>query len=196
MTFEEFTAIVEKQPDGVILLEGRRSIPDADARMATNLARRLAQRYPRLKFRSGNATGTDDAFSAGVAQVDASRLQVIAPYPSHRTGFRYPNATYDSPKTLTEVQEAAAIYKTVEASPYTQRLIEMRGGHGPLGAKANYLIRDTMKVLGHSIKFPRPICALFFIDQNDSMAGGTGHTIRVCQQEGVRYAFQDSWQLW
>ncbi len=34
------------------------------------------------------------------------------------------------------------------------------------------------------------------MDLDDPMAGGTGHTIRVCAQEGVPSAFQDSWQNW
>jgi hypothetical protein len=53
-----------------------------------------------------------------------------------------------------------------------------------------------MKVIGHCDAFPKPICALFYVDLEDPLAGGTGHTIRVCQQEGVPYAFQDSWTLW
>ena len=196
MTFAEFTALVEQHPDGVILLEGRRTIPVEEARLATGLAQCLAMRFRHLRFRSGNAEGSDQAFSEGVARVDARRLQVIAPYPSHRKAFRYPDATYDSPETLSQVQEAQAVYLTVQATPHSKRMIDQREEKGPLGAKAAYLIRDTMKVLGHSAAFPKPICALFFVELADPMAGGTGHTIRVCQQEGVPYAFQDSWRLW
>lgn len=43
-----------------------------------------------------------------------------------------------------------------------------------------------MKVVGHSDEFPKPLCALFYVDPDDPMAGGTGHTIRVCRQEGAR----------
>ena len=42
-----------------------------------------------------------------------------------------------------------------------------------------------MKVTGHSEQFPKPICGLFYVDLEDPMAGGTGHTIRVCRQERV-----------
>lgn len=28
------------------------------------------------------------------------------------------------------------------------------------------------------------------------MEGGTGHTIRVCQQKQVPFVFQDAWQGW
>lgn len=196
MTLADFTKLVLKQPDGVILLEGRRAIPAGDYKSATLLARNLALRFPRLRFRSGNAKGSDQAFSEGVAQVDTSRLQVVAPYASHRKGFRYTAATYDSPESLSKVQEDQIAFKTISATPKNRRLIDKRAAKGPLAAKAAYLIRDTMKVIGHSKNFTQPICALFYVDLDDPMAGGTGHTIRVSKQEGVPVAFQDSWKSW
>jgi len=196
MTLSEFTTIVQSQPDGVVLLEGRRAIPASDYMNATRLARSLALRFPRLRFRSGNAEGSDQAFSEGVAQVDASRLQVVAPYASHRKSVRYTDAIYDSPNSLSRVQEDELAYKTIKATPKNRGLIDKRATKGPLAAKAAYLIRDTMKVTGHSEDFTKPICALFYVDIDDPMAGGTGHTIRVCKQEGVLVAFQDSWIGW
>jgi hypothetical protein len=53
-----------------------------------------------------------------------------------------------------------------------------------------------MKVVGHSATFARPICGLFYVDLDDPLAGGTGHTIRVCQQEGVAVVVQDAWASW
>jgi len=196
MTLSEFRSIVEACPEGVVLLEGRRSIPDHEAALATITARMLAERYPKLRFRSGNAEGADQAFSEGVAQVAPWRLQVFAPYPGHRKSIRYADAVYDSPATLSSVQEDEVAGKTAKASPKNKGLIEKRDKKGALAAKAAYLIRDTMKVTGHSEMFPKPVCALFHVDLNDPLAGGTGHTIRVCQQEGVPIAFQDSWQQW
>lgn len=40
-------------------------------------------------------------------------------------------------------------------------------------AKAAYLIRDTMKVVGHSDAFTKPICALFYVDLENPMEGRT-----------------------
>lgn len=196
MTFSEFSALLETQPDGVVLLEGRRTIPDCDARLAVELAGMLARRFPRARFRSGNADGSDQAFSEGVARVDASRLQIVAPYASHRKSARYPDAIYDSPETLSGVHADEIAYKTAAASPKNERLIARRDREGASGAKAAYLIRDTMKVTGHSEEFSKPVCALFYVDLNNPMEGGTGHTIRVCRQEGVPHAFQDSWRAW
>lgn len=196
MTLSEFTAIVEASPEAVVLLEGRRSIPDHDAALATALARTLALRFPHLRFRSGNAEGADHAFSEGVAQIAPWRLQVVAPYASHRKSKRHAEAVYDSPETLGVVQEDEVASKTKMASPQNAGLIEKRAKKGALAAKAAYLIRDTMKVTGHSDLFPKPVCALFYVDLGAPLAGGTGHTIRVCEQEGVPFVYQDSWQSW
>jgi len=196
MTFVDFISLIEARPNGVVLLEGRRAIPEDDARRATELAIHLATELRSLRFRSGNAQGADHAFSKGVARVDAGRLQVIAPYATHRKGSRHEGAVYDSPESLTRFQQDDVAYKTAEATPSNRGLIEQRSRKGPLGAKAAYLIRDTMKVTGYSADFQKPICALFYVDPREPMAGGTGHTIRVCQSEGVPYAFQDSWRAW
>jgi len=196
MTFNELEFLVGQHPDGVILLEGRRSIPSVDVIQAKKLAMFLAHRFPQLRFRSGNAEGSDQAFSEGVAAVDPSRLQIVAPYKNHRKAHRYAEALYDSPETMNQTQEEALAFKTIKATPKNKGLIEKRAGKGALAAKAAYLIRDTMKVVGHSEQFPKPILALFYVDLSNPEDGGTGHTIRVCRQEGVPYAFQDVWQNW
>jgi len=196
MTFDEFSKLVGETPDGVVLLEGRRAISALEAARARALARHLAISFPRLMFRSGNAEGADQSFTEGIAAIDPSRLQIIAPYAGHRQKDRYAGATYDSPQSLTQVQEAEIVGKTALATPKNVRLLEKRGEKGPLGAKADYLIRDTMKVVGCGERFPKPVFALFYVDLDDPSAGGTGHTIRVCQQEGVPYVFQDAWRQW
>jgi hypothetical protein len=196
MTLAEFTAIIEAAPGAVVLLEGRRAIPDHEAALATHTASMLVKQFPALRFRSGNAEGADQAFSEGIAQVAPWRLQIVAPYAGHRKSARYSQAVYDSPESLSSVQEDVVAYKTAMASPKNKGLIGKRDKKGALAAKATYLIRDTMKVTGHSELFPKPACALFYVDLNNPFAGGTGHTIRVCQQEGVPFAFQDSWQQW
>jgi hypothetical protein len=196
MNLADFRLLVSSSQRPVVLLEGRRLIPAADARAARQFAARLAREFPRLLFRSGNAEGSDEAFSAGVAGVDASRLQVVAPYPAHRKKVRYDDATYESPAALSKVQEEALVASTIAATPRNKALIDRRTAPGRLAAKAAYLIRDTMKVIGHSDNFPRPICALFYVDPTDPGAGGTGHTIRVCRQQSVPFAFQDAWARW
>jgi hypothetical protein len=195
MTIQEFRNLAVGDPPAV-LLEGRRAISDLDASLARGFANRLAREFVSLRFRSGNAEGSDEAFSAGVAEVDASRLQVIAPYASHRKKVRYADALYSSPESLSTVQEAAITEATVAATPRNANVVYKRTGSPKLAAKAAYLIRDTMKVVGHSEEFGPPVCGLFYVDLSDPEAGGTGHTIRVCRQHGIPVAFQDSWMHW
>lgn len=196
MTFPEFQKIVEERPDGVVLLEGRRGIPASAGLQARELGRLLALRFPCLRFRSGNADGADRYFSEGVAGVDPGRLQIILPYAGHRQGSRYPDARYESPDSLPVLREDEVASTTIGASPGIKRLVDYRKVKGPMAAKAAYLMRDTMKVIGGAELADRPVCGLFYIDPADPMAGGTGHTIRVCRQEGVPVAFQDAWASW
>lgn len=196
MTYQQFKGLAKTHPTGVVLLEGRRVISAREARQATALATHLAEQFPHLLFRSGNALGSDHAFSEGIAAVDPARLQIVAPYPSHRKNARYTHAVYDSPESLTPGLKAEIAAKTIAASPHNSGLIRSLDKSGPLAAKAAYLLRDTMKVTGHSPDFPKPICALFYIHPDDPEAGGTGHTIRVCRQQNVPHAFQNSWHHW
>ncbi len=196
MKIQDFQKMVSGSPNAVVLLEGRRGISEADAMAARDFGEFLARRFPALRFRSGNAEGADQAFSDGVARVDARRLQVVAPYASHRKKNRNPASVYSSPDDLSPEQVEEVIKKTAAASPKVERLLSRWKDGGALAAKATYLLRDSMKVLGHSEEFPKPVCGIFFIDLSDPMAGGTGHTIRVCQQESVPVAFQNEWLGW
>lgn len=196
MKIQDFEQLVNGSPNGVVLLEGRRGISEAEAFPARNFGELLARRFPALRFRSGNAEGADQAFADGVARVDARRLQIVAPYASHRRKSRNPAVIYSSPDDMSPAQAEEAIRRTAAASPKVGRLLERWKDGGALAAKATYLLRDTMKVLGHSEEFPKPVCGIFFIDPSDPMAGGTGHTIRVCQQESVPVVFQNDWLGW
>jgi hypothetical protein len=196
MKIQDFQKIVSVSPSAVILLEGRRGISEAEALAARDFGEFLARRFPALRFRSGNAEGADQAFSDGVAKVDARRLQIVAPYASHRKKNRNPAVVYSSPDDLSPEQVEEFIKKTAAASPKIGRLLNRWKDGGALAVKATYLLRDSMKVIGHSEEFPKPICGIFFTDPSDPMAGGTGHTIRVCQQESVPVLFQTDWLKW
>ena len=196
ITLETLSALINATDSPVILLEGRRSIPAEEYEKASAVANFLAPRFPKARFRSGNATGSDEAFSKGVAAVDAARLQVVAPYRNHRKNARFEGATYQYPDTLSPIQVEQIVAKTVLASPKSSSLMGQLGKTGRLAAKADYLLRDTLKVVGFSEEFPKITAALFYVDQDSPMDGGTGHTIRVCQKEGIAVAFQNEWVQW
>ena len=193
-SLDDFRKLVAANPGGVVLLEGKRAIPPEWAARAKATGAFLAKTFPKLRFRSGNALGADEAFSQGVASVDATRLHIIAPYRAHRKSQRIAGAIYDAPDAYTPAQEAEIIRKTIAASPHRESFFSIR--HTSAGIGANYLIRDTMKVVGHSEKFPPAMCGLFYVNPATPLSGGTGHTIRACINERIPALSQAVWGDW
>lgn len=196
MNFKDFTDLISDAADPVILIEGRRAISPEMAESARKVAAFLAIRFPHLRFRSGNANGADEAFAAGVLEASPERLQVVAPYASHRKKQRHSLALYDSPESLSPEALADIKTKTIAATPGNKGLVGCYQRGGKLGSQAACLIRDTMKVAGISGRLDPPTAALFCIDPANPEAGGTGHTIRVCRNAGVPVVFQDCWASW
>jgi len=196
MNIAEFECLVNTTSSPVVLLEGKRDIPSSYYEKAVRVAAMLATRFPKLRFRSGNAEGADQAFSEGVESVDPTRLQIIVPYKNHRLNKRIPGATYDSPESLSDETRQKLIAQTVEVSPKYRIMMEMRSAVEKLNWKSVYLIRDTMKVIGHSDTFPAPVVALFYVNLKDVNSGGTGHTIRVCRINNIPTVFQNEWEKW
>jgi hypothetical protein len=203
MNFEDFTTLISNATEPVILVEGRRSIPGKSAWSARRVTALLARRFPSLRFRSGNATGADEAFAAGVIATAPERLEIIAPYASHRKRDRHPLVRYDSPESLDPDALADLQALTATATPDNRGLMKCYGRGGRTGAQAACLIRDTMKVTGmvesarcgrHAL--PPPVAALFWIDPAHPEAGGSGHTIRACRLTGVPVVFQNHWETW
>ena len=196
MTFKEFSTLISDSSDPVILIEGRRAISPEVAESARKVAAFLAGVFPLLKFRSGNANGADEAFTAGVLEVSPERLQVVAPYASHRKKQRHPLALYDSPESLSLESLEKIKTMSIAATPGNKGLVGCYQRGGKLGSQAACLIRDTMKIAGIPGRLGPPTAALFCIDPAHPEAGGTGHTIRVCRNAGVPVVFQDCWASW
>lgn len=55
--------------------------------------------------------------------------------------------------------------------------------------KASYLIRDTAKVIGTST-IPKASFALFYDNVENPKQGGTGHTMKVCEENDVPFVDQ------
>jgi hypothetical protein len=83
------------------------------------------------------------------------------------------------------------------ASPENHRLFDLylRGQSGnPAYAKAQYLVRDALKVLGSPARQLAPATvALFFINNIGPTSGGTAHTIRLCERQEVPVFTQRDW---
>ena len=83
MTFDEFIKQYDFE-NSIVLLEGKRNVPDEDRGKLIELAKLLVAKTSKMIFRSGNAEGSDQLFSDPISLVDNKRLQVITPYSGHR----------------------------------------------------------------------------------------------------------------
>ncbi len=197
--YDQFKSLMENNLRPVILLEGTREVPLGDISKLITFARRLAIMYPHAIFRSGNAKGSDEAFAEGVRSVAPDRLELMLPVAGHRKKIQPLDYTerrvgLDQVSRFSE-NEAATL--TSKASPIYEELMAKRHQISKLRAKANYLIRDTTKVTGLPEAGYAPAdFGIFYANLADPMKGGTGHTIRVCQERGVPVAYQDSWLGW
>jgi len=200
-TLSGFEDLVSGCDRPVVLGEGRRELPAGEAEKIRDFARRLALRFPSIILRTGNAPGTDDAFASGFSSVDPARVEYILPTASHRRGYRDKRGRSVSLSEVGEGGRGLLARATVAASPGLERVIGPRDSIPRLGAKANYLLRDTLKVAGMA-ELPGqppllpPVAALFWADPSDPMTGGTGHTIRVCLDHGIPTALQSHWLTW
>lgn len=61
--------------------------------------------------------------------------------------------------------------------------------------KAAYIIRDTIKVIG-TRHIPPATFGIFYDDLTKPMTGGTGHTMKVCEQNKIPYINQTIWFDW
>lgn len=196
MNFNKFSEIIQNAPQPVVLLEGMRALPDRDREKLVTLSSLVAEKFPLARFRTGNAAGTDEAFAMGVAAVDATRLEYILPYAGHRKQSLAEGAVTLSLKDVPEV-EAEAVESSLQSSPGYKSLLEKRKVVPKLRAKANYILRDTVKVIGAPEQgFAPATIGLFFANPDDPMIGGTDHTIRVCREHDVPAVLQPDWLYW
>lgn len=194
MTLETFIGQFDK-PGCVVLLEGKRHVAEADREKLVTLGRSLAERTKHMIFRSGNAKGADEYFSRGVVSVDAECLQVVSPYKDHRKAYNQAGTIY-SLDDIDLAEEPELIYESRQ-NKKTLKLIDryVSGDRDPYAMKSAYIIRDTVKVLG-SKEISRASAGIFYDDLQRPMAGGTGHTMKVCQRAGVLTLDQTVWFGW
>jgi hypothetical protein len=194
----EFHKLVSSAPHPVILLEGTRSLPAGRKTIAViHFAEWLARRYPNALLRTGNAKGADDAFAQGVKLVDPSRLQYVLPYSGHRAAEIVSVSLTLSMDELGIGLTRKIVEQTIAASPKAASFFDRDEAALPpkIRAQAKYLLRDTLKVIGNKT-LGSATAGLFYVNTEDPMKGGTGHTIRVCDCFSVPVAFQSEWLTW
>jgi len=194
MTLTEFIQQFD-QPDSIILLEGKRDVLEVDKKKLTALGTLLTSKTKHIVFRSGNASGSDQLFSEGVAAVDHKRLQVITPYSGHR---KKTNQAYET-ISLSDINIAAeteVVFQS-KSNKKTEKLIDqfVSGDKNKYTIKAAYIIRDTIKAIGTD-KIKPATFGLFYDNLSNPMSGGTGHTMNVCKENNIPIADQRTWFKW
>ena len=196
--FQSLNAFLEifDKPGSIVLLEGKRKVLTEDEDKLLILGTLLAQKSKFMNFRSGNASGADELFSRGVAEVDPSRLEVIKPYASHRKAALPGSKSY-SMDDVNLAAEPEVVYHSRQhhqmAALVDKYLMQVRNR---LTMKAAYILRDTVKVSGTRSGISPATVALFYDDLSNPMQGGTGHTITVCKNLHVPYCNQQVWMQW
>ena len=194
MTLKDFITQFEKE-NSIVLLEGKRNVLDADKEKLVLLGKLLASNTSKMIFRSGNADGADYYFSTGVSAVDNSRLQVITPYTGHR---QKSNQAYEtiSLDEINIVADTEVVYQS-KSNKKTEKLIDryISGSRDRYSMKAAYIIRDTIKAIGTKEIKPATF-GIFYDDLDKPKEGGTGHTMKVCEQNNIPIIDQKIWFKW
>jgi hypothetical protein len=194
--FEDLRQLLGKIEHPVVLLEGSRTVAQDDTDKLKQLGSFIAREFPNALFRSGNADGSDTLFARGVEDIDPTRMQVVTPHVGHRKKNIHSECYTFPLSESSSVHEAELAKYSNEATPKNQTLIEKRHLVPRLKAKANYLLRDTLKVIGDQEQGLAPATVGLFYTKPDPMEGGTGHTIRVCLNQKVPVFLQAQWFQW
>jgi hypothetical protein len=194
MTLKKFIKQYDKE-GSIVLLEGKRNVKDTDKEKLTALANLITINTKKILFRSGNADGADHYFSLGVTSVDSSRLQVITPYTGHR---KKTNQAYETiPLDEINLAEEPEIVYQAKQNKKTEKLIDqyVSGDRDRFALKAAYILRDTIKAIG-SKEIASATFGIFYDDLDDPKTGGTGHTMKICEQNGIDVIDQRTWFRW
>lgn len=181
---------------GVVLLAGSRKVAHEDQKKLRKLGSLLARRSKELIFRSGNANGSDTLFIEGVGEVAPARVEIILPYPTHQPQNRvgYDSFSLDQVDVLNEptLLEQAKMHAGARFG-----IEQYLGGqtNGDKIATAKLILRSTLMVTGAENVKPANF-AFFYVDKTATKPGGTGHTMRVCEQMHVEYLDQNTWFSW
>jgi hypothetical protein len=202
MTYQQFLQSVHQlntqQP--VILLVGKRQVAESDQPKLVDLGNKLATDLPQCLFRSGNAKGADALFTQGVLAVDPERMQVVLPYSGHQKKNRNSQSSYYALEPTQLAEEDPIVYKTIEqVDPDRRRMIPgyLAGQKNRFTTKAPYLLRDTLMVIGDAAMGLAPVSvAIYYDDLEKPMQGGTGFTIRLCEQQRMLVKNQNAWMRW
>lgn len=198
MNYKEFQEYVKhlNKKNSIVLIEGKRKLKEEDKISILKLGKQLAEDFPDIIFRTGNAKGADELFAQGVSNISPERLEFILPYKTHKKGNRIDKAKYYS---LDEIKISEEIINlTKEISVKNRKIVDLylSGARNRFTMKAPYLLRDTLKVIGIDPIISKADFGIFYDDPESPLTGGTGYTIRVCQKNNIPVVTQEIWTNW
>jgi hypothetical protein len=190
LTLEKFINLIDRE-EIVILLAGKRDVLPADVEKIKQLGHILAQRTKKTLFRSGGAHGADTLFKEGIIEAGASnRFQAVIPF-AKKNQPGYEQIALDEHMIANEKR---VIFQSKKIK---SGLVEgYLNGKDPKNRGA-YLLRDAVMVLGsENMNLKEASFAIFYDDLTNVKDGGTGFTMRVCDNNGVNYIDQRIWGRW
>ena len=178
-----FTDNTEK----VILLEGARLIKLEEHSQLKNIGSCLRQSLSQCVFRSGNAIGSDAAFTTGVMEIASTRIEIIVPYSTHRLKEIPHNAKVLSLSELDSYELSEIKKISCKANPDRAQLVKLYSpvSKSTLSIKASYLLRDVLKLTGLPSSNFKPTFVAIFHTKPQTVTGGTFHTMKVCKYLGI-----------
>lgn len=192
--FNEFIENFDKE-GFVIVLAGKRKVLPADEDSIFNLGQLLAKSTKHARFRSGNAEGADELFTRGFCRVSPERMEVVIPYTGHRKNFNVAGTTYSLDKVDLNI-EKKLVTKAKEVSTSKNSIEQFfLKENRKMAENGRYFLRDTMMVLGTK-EIKKADFAIFYDDLRNPKLGGTGHTIQICEKNGVLKINQKIWLKW
>lgn len=194
MEFKEFKECYDL-PGNILLFGGKRDIPETEKNLISAFGTMISTNTRHLVFRTGNALGADALFAQAVAVNAPERLQAVTPYSSHRKKTNV--ASYQICLDEVELMNEPDVVYHSKSNTKTKHLVDayVAGKRDQYSIKAAYIIRDTLMVIGGKDIAPSS-CAFFYDDLNAPMAGGTGHTMNVCQLNNIPFWDQRLWRNW
>jgi hypothetical protein len=181
----------------VILLEGTRNVKPLHQPFLTAVASQLAEQYPKLIFRSGNAAGSDELFAKGIESIDPTRMEQMLPYPGCNKKRLHQQSRVLSLSELNAAELQASAELCLAATPSYKNIVDaylktMKKNR--FTVKAIYLLRDALKVTGlPRLNFKPADFGIFYVDPDKPTDGGTGHTIRMCELKNIPVITQQAW---
>jgi hypothetical protein len=195
MNFSDFIKTFDKE-NNICLLIGKREVSESDKDKLRRVAKLLANTTNYLKFRTGNASGSDEIFAEGVVEINKNKLELVKPYATHRKNFS--EGLYSiSLDNIDIMNEPEIIYETKQGKSTSIVERYINGIKDRNSVKAAYLLRDALMVMGSKKMHIKPASVvIYYDDMSKPKEGGTGFTVKLSEKQNICCFNQQIWTTW